>query len=153
MAQSPSVRENLRFEEILPWFSINGAVTLSEGRSTEEFPEGMVARIIQADQPVKIRFKWRTAGLLVPFLAGTWKVTVFFEKMGGDEFTLPNNVAQTSFVGRNPHHYSLTLDIAPNTLPGGVYKVVASLNFCAPDGTPGPVAAFTELGMVQVYSA
>jgi len=150
---SAPINKNLRFEEIVPWFSIDGSVTLAEGPSTEAFPEGMVARIVQSDQPVKVSFRWRAAGLLVPFLAGTWKATVFFEKMGGEEFSLPSNSVQTPFVGANPHDYALQLDIAPNTLPAGVYKVVVSLNFCAPDGTPGPVAAFTELGMVQVYKA
>lgn len=148
-----NVANNLRFEEILPWFGITGDVTLKEGNSTADFPAGSVARIIQSDQPVSITFDWRTSGLLVPFLSGNWKGSIFLEKMGGGEYTLPNNVATTPFIGSNPHSYHLSVNIPAGTLPTGVYKVVASLNFSAPNGTPGPIAAFTELGMIQVYEA
>lgn len=148
-----NVTKNLSFEEILPWFGISGSVTLSEKGSTADFPAGSVARIIQTDQAVVIKFDWNTTGLLVPFLNGNWKASVFLEKMGGGEFSLPNNIATTPFVGSNPHTYGLEVHIPAGAMPTGVYKVVGSLNFTAPDGTPGPIAAFAELGMIQVYEA
>ena len=146
----------LKFEEILPWFAVNGTVDLTQQPSTGGFPAPVANnRIIQVDQPCDIRFKWSASGILTPFLNGNWHCKIYLEQMGKGEFELPGTLGKqtVAYAPSNPSPYDVTMNIPANTVSEGVYRVVCTLTFTAPNGTPGPIAAFSELGLIQFYKA
>lgn len=149
------ITRELNFEELLPFYAVNGKATLHEGPSTDGFPAGAPTNVIQRDQPVSVAIKWESSGLLVPFLAGEWRLNIYMEQMGQGEYTLPISEASVNFNAASPTQ-SHVFNIAPNTVPAGLYRVLCSLTLVSPDATgnvPGPVAAFAEFGLVQFYQA
>lgn len=149
----------LNFEETIPWFNVSGDVILSEGGSSAGFgapsSPNPTNRVIQRDQPTTIRFQWDQTGLLAPFLNGHWHCRLFFEQMGGGEYSLPGAYADnvTPYVAVNGHTYNVDVTIPANTIPEGLYTVVCALVFHSPTGIPGPIAAYSEFGLVQYYRA
>ena len=141
---------NLVKEEILPFFGFSGNVELFEGPSTAGAPAAPPATNIQTDQPCFLRYKITTTGILNYVMAGTWEAQVYLEEMGGGEFTLPNSTNTEPFVAQ-PQDYQFSVDIPANTVPAGVYRVVARLTMKGDTGVPAPIAAFADLGIVQFY--
>ncbi len=140
--------------------SVRGNATLLEGQSTADFNEvpaiippatkGPSNSIIQRDQSICVRFRWQTRGIFTAFLGGgTWKCDVLFEKMGGGEFGF-NPMNAVAAVGA-PNNYVLDVNIPPTTLPSGVYRVVARLRWNFASGAPGPIVAFHDLDLIEVY--
>jgi len=141
-------------EESMPYFGIRGKASLREGNSTAGFPGRQSnTALIQTDQEVNIDFNWKTDGLLLPFLCGQWKCEMFLEQMGEKEFGLPRGLSSvtTPVIKTNPATYNVSLNIPANTIPDGIYRIVVRLLFEAKDGTPAPIAAFAEFGLVQFY--
>ncbi len=149
---NPIPRTNLTFEEMVPYFEIKGDVRVYEGVSTNDFPANTrQTNVIQTDQAWYIRFHWDTKGLLNYLLAGTFKLKLYLEEMGGGEFSLPKNQVDVKFVSK-PNHYVAYMSFRPGDVPAGVYKAVAAMTYEGPTGVPGPVAAFAEIGMLQFYA-
>lgn len=138
-------------------FNFNGGavVTANEQLSTAEWPANLaIERLIQRDQAIRIGFRWSVSGLLTRFLNpnNKWHLQVFFEQMGGGEVTLGGaSQADVNFVPVSGHGYNHVLILPPNSVPEGVYDVVAVIRFQDPAGRPGPIAAFAELGKITVY--
>ena len=144
--------QNLIKEDILPFFGFTGIVQMFEGPSTANAPALSPATNIQTDQSCHLRFRWATQGTLNYVMSGTWKVQVFLERMGGAEFSLPlaHSVNTEPFVAQ-PQPYVCDIDIPGNTVPAGVYRIVATLTLKGDTGVPAPLAAFADLGIVQFY--
>lgn len=142
--------------------TIRANARILEGQSTQDFEEspniplpqqyGGTNRIIQNDQPFKVRFNWRTAGPFVGFLSGgKWKCDVLFESMGGSESAFnPSNIK--SDAGVNGANYQLDINVPAFSLPVGLYRVVARMQWYFANGKPGPLVAFDDLGMIQIYN-
>lgn len=151
-----SISQNLTFEETLPYFGIKGgaAVALSEGADQNDFfPKASPVNIIQTDQMWYVKFRWETYGLLNHLMCGTFRLNLYLEEMGKGEFGLDPaySTANVSFKSK-PHAYEHTMVIPAGQVPAGVYKLVASLTFTGPEGVPGPIAAFAEIGAMQIYA-
>jgi hypothetical protein len=136
-------------------FDGGSILTASELSSTNEWPADLaIERIYQRDQPVRIGFRWSVSGLLVSLLnpANRWHLQVYFEQMGGGEVNLgPYSQANVNFVPTSGHIYNHVMVLPPNSVPDGVFDVVAVIRFQDNLGRPGPIAAFAELGKVTVY--
>ena len=85
-------------------------------------------------------------------MCGKWTCRLYLEKMGGSEFSLPisHAIGVEDFVAK-PNYYSCAINVPPNVVPAGVYRVVATLTLKGETGVPAPLAAFADLGMVQFY--
>jgi len=146
------------YEELLPFFQIqNGNVEIFEGPSTGGFPGGPPINAIQTDQDWGVEIKWQTTGLLNFIIAGTWRLQLFLEQMGGGEFSIPNvyGVATQTFVS-SPHLYSVTMNVPKGIVPKGTYKLVFQMTFTgpAPATKPGPIACFAEYPkLLEFYEA
>ena len=127
------------------------------------------SKLIQVDQQVDIYFQWQVKGTVAHALnpAFRWEIELFFERYGGLEFSLPNpkitlvygngNLVvpdEVNFPGTGPGGLSATtISIPPNTVPAGVYDVVAVIRMLhqAGDNTPCFLAAFAEFGKINFY--
>lgn len=118
--------------------------------------------IIQMDQDWEVQVKWHLEGSLLvsPFFTftGRWVVRLFLEGMGTtQEYSLPAapgqvvDVATFTAVAPDRRDYKATISIAQNSIDAGVYKPTIALTYESSPGTPGPIAGFSELGMLQVY--
>ena len=146
------ITENLIKEEILPYFGFRGHVHLYEGPSTDDYPAAPPTNIIQTDQPFSVIFHWRTVGLLNYVMCGKWKCQILFERMGEQEFGLPQQYSvSTEKFKSKPHSYECRIDVPAGLVPAGVYRIVGLLTLEGPTGVPAPSAAFADLGLVQFY--
>ncbi|HGY54842.1 MAG TPA: hypothetical protein ENK44_03990 [Caldithrix abyssi] len=144
-------------EDILPFFGVNCQCELEERSLPQPLP-GLPTttgwaptNIIQTGQNWRVQFDWNTIGPLNYYMAGTWHLRVYLEKMGGGEFTLPSANKTVNFVSA-PHHYSNEyIEIPGGTVPAGIYKLVTAITMKGPGGIPGPIAMFGEGPMVQFY--
>ncbi len=109
--------------------------------------------IIQTDQEITFNFKWGCAGILVQSLCGNWNVQVYLEKMGSDEYDLPNAVVHIPFVPVSGHSYDVNIVVRPNVIPSGLYRAVAAITLVSEHGKPLPVAGFADFGLLQFYVA
>lgn len=109
--------------------------------------------IIQSDDDWSVRADWFIDDAAAPLLGGDWTLHVYFESMGGGpegalgSMNVPLNAAPPLPLPRN---YSATINVTAGTLPAGVYKLVAVLNY-ANMGVKQEIAGFTEGPMIQVY--
>lgn len=116
------------------------------------FDPSLTNRLIQTDQGVTVKLKWTVTGGLAVLIAGKWSYKVIFEKMGGDEF--PGEFSGTTpFVAALTNTYNVSVAVPANQLTEGVYRVIAIVNLegPAPANVKAPVAAFADLGLIQVY--
>lgn len=124
--------------------------------------------IIRIDQPWEVKVNWKVSGLVVPALAGDFHVTVYLEALGpGIDEDLPNVVGPDEIVvpftsgtlTGLTRTFNRTLSFMAGTpaLPASVrqqlYKMVVAVTYTETDGTPGPMAAFSEGPIVQFYRA
>lgn len=142
----------LHYEELLAGFELHGHVGMNEGPIPEPFTvqDNKVNRHIRTDQDWWCYFNWETTGPLNHCMCGTWVLKVMLEKMGGEEFDLPDSEREINFTPE-PKNYRAYMKFAPDCVPEGIYKPVISLTFKGPKGVFGPVAAFGEGPMVQFY--
>lgn len=124
--------------------------------------------IIRTDQPWEVRIRWTVSGLVVPAMAGDFHVTVYLEALGpGTDEDLPNVAGPDELVvaftsgslSGLTRSFDRTINFAAGTpsLPASIrqqsYKMIVAVTYTETDGTPGPIAAFSEGPIVQFYRA
>lgn len=140
---------------------VKGSCWILEGQSTAGFEEepnipptatyGSSNKMIQLDQSFALSFKWTVYGKLACLLdCGYWKCQVFFEQMGGGE-TAFNPEENVQDVGHPGHSYEALVKVQPGALQPGVYRVICCLQYHLKDGSPGPIAAFEDRGLIKIY--
>ena len=140
---------SLAFEDLGTQFQVNGSAEVYE-ETTPRSP----TTIIRRDQAWKVQFDWRSFGSLNHMIAGNWYLRIYLEQMGLGEFNLPNASATVAIVSNlNSSNYNRDILVPANTVPAGLYKLVASVTCKGPLGHPGPVAGFAEGPLVQFYDA
>ncbi len=108
-------------------------------------------RIIQRDQATQFQFSWATSGWLpAVFDAGTalWKFDVLCELMGPGEIGII-----PSITSGNIQSNSVTLTIAPNSMPDGVVRFVVRMMLLPTGVSPCPICGFTEFPLVEYYQS
>ena len=150
------VEENLATSQSFK-FKGTSIVTMKELPSSDEcWPDTVQNnQLIQCEQGATIGFQWSVSGCLVPLLkCSKWKIQLFMEKWGETEFDLGSaGIVNVPFVGTSGHLYTQAITLRPNTIPEGVYDVVAVLRLYDTNNNPVPVAGFAELGKVEFYQA
>ncbi|GJM34494.1 MAG: hypothetical protein DHS20C18_34950 [Saprospiraceae bacterium] len=132
-------------------FSISGNVHLHEGASTADLDNATPVNIIQTDQNLFVHFVFTQSGWLSKMMNGRYQCRVFLELMGAGE--APNPAPSwVNFVPVDGHTYSAVVTIPRNTLREGVYKVIATVHLDGISGKPTPIAAYDEIGVLQVYN-
>lgn len=129
----------------------NDNVHLHESASTDDLPHDFPpVSIIQDDQTAYVHFLWRQRGFLTKLISTncSWECRVYLEKMGAGEVANPAAV-NTPFVANDGHFYSTF--VAISNLTEGAYKVVATMLLRGPGKSPTPIAAYEEVGILQVY--
>jgi hypothetical protein len=140
-------------------FRFNGSsvVTFDELPTSGPWPANLIdEKLIQCEQAVRFGFQWSVSGVLVPLLsnANKWKVQLHFEKWGETEFNIgTNGTATVNFVPVSGHTYNVVITLPANSIPEGVYEIVAILRLYDQRNMPIPVAGFAELGKVEFYEA
>lgn len=126
-------------------------VHLHESASRDDLPHVTPpVNIIQDDQTAYAHFVWTQRGYLTKMLSRqcTWECRVYLEKMGMGEATNPAPSIVKFEIG-DGHRYNTYIPL--NGLQEGAYKMVATLLFRGPNNAVTPIAAFEELGVLQVY--
>lgn len=115
--------------------------------------------IVQSDQDLKLTLKWKVTGSLPLMMSGTWKCTVYLDKIGVENKDAAGNIVgdgpftkTTALVSSTSKEYELTVDIPAISNPG-LYKMVAALTLAGPSGDLLPIAAFSDIGLINVYKA
>ncbi len=122
--------------------------------------------IIRTDQPWEVALSWAVTGLVVPAMAGDFHVTVYLEALGpGRDLDLPNVPGPDEEVihftdgvlvnlTRTFNHtisFAAGIPFLPPNVRQRSYKLIVAATYTETDGTPGPMAAFTEGPIVQFY--
>ena len=151
MALPSSSVANLNFEETIPpaMLSVSGHVHYTEVTANGGIPLNLNA--VQTDQTVQITYHWNQSGWLLPFMCGNCdcKFQVFLERMGVAEYgdipavVLPFNNA--------PGSGTAIVTIQPNTVPPGVYRIVACFMLTPSGSNASPCVAFADLGLAHWY--
>lgn len=128
----------------------NAKVHLHESPSTAGLPEASPVSIVQTDQTVFAHFLWDQKGWLANLLSPgcSYECRIYIEQMGAGEAANPAP-AIVNFVPGIGKSYSAVIPVAG--LPEGAYKLVATLLFRGPAGSPSPIASYDEIGYLQVY--
>ncbi|MCW5922495.1 MAG: hypothetical protein KIS77_09130 [Saprospiraceae bacterium] len=138
-------------------FTGQSVVTIQELPTTGPWPANLIDnKLIQCEQPVRFGFQWTVSGVLVPLLSNSnrWKVQLHFEKWGPLEFDLgANGTTYVNFVPVSGHTYNVVITLPANSIPEGVFEVVAILRLYDQRNQPIPVAGFAELGKIEFYEA
>jgi hypothetical protein len=119
-------------------------------------------KIIQADEPFKVRFRVALEGELWYCICGDWWFDLGFAPTGeGKGFDLSNLVGRDKFYIRNwkgceKRCLELEVYVKPDTIPteycGTVYQCAAKVQlFCC--GRPAAVVGFDVLGSFQFFKA
>lgn len=109
--------------------------------------------IVQTDQDLELRLKWTVKGSLPLMMSGEWKCTVYLEKMGKDNDPSDGPFSETTkLVSTSSHDYELTVKI-PAISNDGLYRMVAALTLAGPNKDLLPIAAFSDIGLINVYKA
>lgn len=138
----------IKFEELVPYFSISGECELYEVTPPGTTP----TTIIRTNQEWYIKMSWKTFGALNCLMCGNWQLEVYLEQMGKGEYDLPNSARSVPFVS-SPHQYHHEIHFPANKVPEGVYRIVVTIKMQGPTGIPGPVVGFAEGPLVQFYSS
>lgn len=138
----------LVFEELFPMFKIEGDAIVYDG----ETPFKGKYHILKEGQKYWVKFRWTQLGDMCYALAGKWKVNLFFEEMGyKEEVVQPEAILDFKMEPDIVNEVQLEVDT--NALGSGIYKVVGRILFENPFGVPMPIAAFGDLGMIEIYTA
>jgi len=122
-------------------------------------PGGPPQTIIRTDQSWHIHVSWTTTGSCTGMVGGQWHLHAVLESMGpGQELILtdPADHFIPLTPGPSPVNYSRTINIPAGRVNPGptgtlVYKLVVTLTYVDLTGSPGPMAAYVELPMIQFY--
>lgn len=116
--------------------------------------------VIRVSDGFHIHLDWDTDGPLSAFLKGFWHVRAYLESIGpGQELELPGDkIALTPQPGSI--HYHGHVVVPANTVKvAGAHpnesvpmKFVATVTYCWPDDTPGPMAGYIEGPILQFYN-
>jgi hypothetical protein len=166
----PNLISELTLDGIFDLKGVGKAGNLIEFGSGGGFTLGNVLekRLIQTDQRVDFVFEWTVKGMFAHAFNPNfrWRIEVFMERYGPLDFDLgANGIATLNYgsgdlVAPDEVSYpgagaptSTTVSIPPNTIPEGVYDVVAVLRLLHPagDDTPCFLAAFAEFGKINFY--
>jgi len=141
-------------------FNITGASALTHEVNPPALPVAPnIPVLIQCEQDSHVHFTWTQSGGLIPFLNASmleWRLDVLFEKWGNAEWSPAIPAAQrvVAFSNNNPHTYNQLITIPANSVPEGIYDIVAVLRLYNKfTGAPLPLAGFVELNKVQYYEA
>lgn len=128
----------------------DGDVHLHESASPSQPPSQAPVNIIKEDQVAYAHFSWAQDGWLLPLIGNgcKYECRVYVERMGAGEVgdPAPATVSYTP-VANQKFHAVVTLA----GLQEGAYKLVATLMFRSPNGSITPLAAYEEMGILQVY--
>jgi len=146
----------MAFEINIP--PLTGKITLSE--LFEVAGVTPPTNVISASQAFGVHMKWQLCGFLAKYLPGNWRVVLLMEKMGpGYEPDVPHGgdvVALSAGVpcatAPNCMCWEHDISVAAGAVRPGTYHAVVSLTWEPAPGTPGPIAGFADLGMLQVYA-
>lgn len=113
--------------------------------------------IIDYDQDWGITLDWQLTGSLVPFVCGTWCISLFFESIGnGPEFDLHHD-HEIKLDPCNGGKYHYDFKVRKGTVKkehcGRPYKLVVAIVYETECHRPGPMAGFVELPMIQFYDS
>jgi hypothetical protein len=136
---------------------LTGAIT-----KAELFEVGGVTpptNVISFAQAFGVHMEWQLCGFLAPYLPGNWRVVLLMEKMGpGGEPDVPPGGQTVALSAHVPCAtapgcicWTHDLNVTAGAVPAGTYHVVVSLTWEPATGTPGPMAGFADLGMLQIY--
>ena len=147
---------NFSVEEMLPYFGLSGEASIHQIEGSIPEPDTVDPtdgiRNIRCDQKWDIHVRWNQNGSLIWGLSGTWKIHIYFEKMGVDEFSLMSDSVEVPFVNSDPHTYFRWIPIKSDfKVPPGLYKAAVSLTLVGPTGVALPVAAVGEGPVLQFY--
>jgi len=117
--------------------------------------------IIRTNNPWAVNVRWQTTGLATGMIDGEWHLHVFLESIGpGADLTLtdpPDHIIPLT-PGVSPVNYAVHFDVRSMedmnvSIPaaGRLYKMVVSLTYIEPTGSPGPMAAFVDGPVLQFY--
>jgi hypothetical protein len=118
--------------------------------------------ILDSDQDLQIKVSWENHGLATGMVDGRWHLLVMAESQGpGPEVILvdPGDHIFDLNPGPEPRSYSRTVDVPAGTLPvvGGhgvtLYKLITSLTYFDAAGNRGPIAAYEEGPIIQIYES
>jgi hypothetical protein len=147
----------LQFENVFPagLLTITGEAHLHEGPSGAAPGPVYNNTHFQTDQAIYVHFTWQqnVASWFLPIINPSCKFVMkaFFELMGAGESAANPTPVSVNFTSHSNASYSGIIFIPAGTLAPGVYRCVVCLQFDGPGGAPTPVAAFTDIGMLQVY--
>jgi hypothetical protein len=144
----------LNLEKVIPLAMLDVNANVSMVASA---PGGGIAvdnpQVLRVDQATDITFTWTAGGLFGPlflFFPFPMEFDAFYELMGPGEavIAVPTSVATTSTAPGQ----TITLTLAANTVPAGVYRIVIRMKVILPPSTtPTIIAGFEELGLIEYY--
>jgi hypothetical protein len=128
----------------------DGNVHLHESVSPSMPSSQSPVNIIKEDQVSYAHFVWKQDGWLLPLISTgcKYECRVYIEQMGPLEVGNPAP-ATVAFTPGSGNSFSAIVTIAG--LTEGAYKLVATVMFRSPSGSLTPLAAYEELGILQVY--
>ncbi len=144
----------------------NGQVsylTESAGAGGFPVPSGnlTVSNLIMTDQPLQFNFNWGVLGAFAHAMNPNfeWRIQLYFEQWGSGEFAIGPLGATTLLNGAGVPgvplgqvNFTATINIPANTIPVGLYDVVAIIQlYDMPSGLPCFAAAFAEFNKINFY--
>lgn len=118
-------------------------------------PGAPPSTIIRTDQDWSVHISWQTTGVCTGMITGKWHLHCYLESMGpGPDYDLidPADHKIPLTPGPSPIPYKAHFDVKKGKVAPGLYRLVASLTYVEPTGSPGPMAGFVEGPMLQVYT-
>ena len=147
----------VNFEEWPGIFEFQGAVSPIQTVETPSVNLTDQSNIIRSDYAFQINFDWTQEGVLTPWGPGRWVGEAFLEEMGQGEYTGPALTFTIPHIQANGQNYVQSINVPASTVQPGIYRLVVRLAFefelPGPVYQPGPVAAFTEFGLIQFYES
>jgi len=141
-----------------PVFTFENLTAVPHEHPAPGVPLAAPTTIIRTDQSWAVQVSWENTGLATGMIDGKWHLHVFAESMGqGVEKTLtdPNDHIFPLQPGPAPT-YSRHFHVPAGSLPAGptgvtLYKIVTSLTYIDAAGNRGPIAAYVEGPIIQIY--
>lgn len=136
------------------WYSIRGDVHLHESPALpDNLPARAPVNIINTGQNLYVHFRWRESGFLRNSFCGwQFECRVYLEMMGTQE-TRDNPAPIFVPFNTSGDTYSRVITIPAGDLEEGTYKMIATLLLHDCNGSPTPLAAYDEIGVLQVYES
>jgi hypothetical protein len=107
--------------------------------------------IIRTNQKWYVRLEWRLSDRLAETLDGTWHLRGYLEGFGSsDEMELWD---KTMPIVNGEQSYSETIEIAPDRVYMGTYRLLSTISHRQKDGSASPIAFFDESPILQFYDS